>query len=137
MARIQKKKAAAKKRKKQDVAVSDSAIRQTDTGKSESAGQEAVVSKPAAGVDKKKKKVLAARKFSGSEQSAVMKLIEKYFGTWIQFFREVKVELLKVTWPSKKQTIGSTAVVILFVFIVALFLGAVDVLLSSLIRLIL
>jgi preprotein translocase subunit SecE len=66
-----------------------------------------------------------------------MKLVEKYFGTWIQFFREVKVELTKVTWPSKKQTIGSTAVVIVFVFVIAFFLGIVDIGLSSLIRLIL
>ncbi|RJP91653.1 MAG: preprotein translocase subunit SecE [Desulfobacteraceae bacterium] len=66
-----------------------------------------------------------------------MKLAEKYFGNWIQFFREVKVELTKVTWPSKKQTIGSTVVVIVFVFIVSIFLGVVDVGLSSLVRLIL
>ena len=66
-----------------------------------------------------------------------MKLADKYFGSWIQFFREVKVELTKVTWPSKKQTIGSTAVVIVFVFVIAFFLGLVDIGLSNLIRLIL
>ncbi|MCD6585547.1 MAG: preprotein translocase subunit SecE [Desulfobacteraceae bacterium] len=66
-----------------------------------------------------------------------MKLVDKYFGSWVQFFREVKVELTKVTWPSKKQTIGSTAVVIVFVFVIAFFLGMVDIGLSSLIRLIL
>ena len=85
----------------------------------------------------KKKKVFAVKKPSGSDQSAVMKLAEKYFGTWIQFFREVKVELTKVTWPTKKQTIGSTAVVIVFVFVIAFFLGLVDIGLSNLIRLIL
>jgi hypothetical protein len=30
----------------------------------------------------------------------------------IQFLREVKVELKKVTWPSRKQTMGSTVVVL-------------------------
>ena len=62
-------------------------------------------------------------------------------GQWIeravQFLREVKIELKKVTWPSRKQTLGSTAVVIILVMIVSLFLGVVDVGLSSLIRVVL
>ena len=72
-----------------------------------------------------------------TEQSAIIKLIDKYFGAWIQFFREVRVELGKVTWPSRKQTIGSTAVVIIFVFMIAMFLGVVDFGLSNIVRLIL
>ncbi len=54
-----------------------------------------------------------------------------------QFLREVKIELKKVTWPSRKETMASTAVVIILVFIVASFLGLVDVGLSSLIRFVL
>jgi preprotein translocase subunit SecE len=54
-----------------------------------------------------------------------------------QFLREVKIELKKVTWPSKKETMASTAVVIILVVIVSVFLGLVDVGLSSLIRLVL
>ena len=53
------------------------------------------------------------------------------------FFREVKIELMKVTWPSKKQTIGSTSVVLILVALIALFLGLVDLGLSRLVRLIL
>ena len=52
----------------------------------------------------------------------------------IQFLREVKVELKKVTWPSKKQTMGSTVVVLVIVTIISLFLGVVDAGLSGLIR---
>ena len=59
------------------------------------------------------------------------------FNKAAQFLREVKVELKKVTWPSRKQTIGSTAVVIVIVLIISLFLGLVDIGLSSLIRVIL
>jgi preprotein translocase subunit SecE len=55
----------------------------------------------------------------------------------IQFLREVRVELKKVTWPSRKQTIGSTAVVLIIVLIVSVFLSVADIGLSSLIRLIL
>ena len=51
----------------------------------------------------------------------------------IQFLREVKVELKKVTWPTRKQTIGSTVVVLILVMILSLFLGTVDIGLSSLI----
>ena len=57
-----------------------------------------------------------------------------YWDKGVQFLREVKIELKKVTWPSRKQTIGSTAVVILLVIIISLFLGIVDVGLSSLVR---
>ena len=55
----------------------------------------------------------------------------------MQFLREVKVELKKVTWPSRKQTIGSTVVVIILVLIVSLFLGVVDIGLSNLVRVVL
>jgi len=55
----------------------------------------------------------------------------------IQFLREVKVELKKVTWPSRKQTMGSTVVVLVLTMIISLFLGVVDFGLSSLIRVVL
>ncbi len=54
-----------------------------------------------------------------------------------QFLANVKSELNKVTWPSKKDTYGSTAVVIVLVLLCAVFLGGVDIILSRLIRLIL
>ena len=47
-----------------------------------------------------------------------------------QFFREVRVELKKVTWPSRKETMASTSVVIVLVVLVAVYLGLVDVILS-------
>ena len=65
------------------------------------------------------------------------KLKKGYLDKGLQFLREVKVELKKVTWPSRKQTIGSTVVVIVLVIVIALFLGIVDIGLSSLIRVIL
>ena len=59
---------------------------------------------------------------------------KKYVDASIQFLREVRVELRKVTWPSRKQTIGSTVVVIVLVLIISAFLGLVDMGLSSLIN---
>lgn len=55
----------------------------------------------------------------------------------VQFLREVKIELKKVTWPTRKQTFGSTVVVIVLVMIISLFLGLVDYSLSKLMQAIL
>lgn len=43
-----------------------------------------------------------------------------------QFLKDARAELLKVNWPSKKQTINYTATVIGISIAVALFLGALD-----------
>ena len=54
-----------------------------------------------------------------------------------QFLREVKTELTKVTWPSRKDTLSGTAIVLVTVFIIAIFLGVVDSGLSNLIKMLL
>ncbi|TYB32300.1 MAG: preprotein translocase subunit SecE [Flexistipes sinusarabici] len=51
------------------------------------------------------------------------------------FLTEVKEELKKVTWPSKDDTIGTTAVVIVLVIVISVFLGVVDAGLSRLFNL--
>jgi preprotein translocase subunit SecE len=51
-----------------------------------------------------------------------------------QFLREVKTELKKVTWPSKKDALSGTVIVLVAVFIVAFFLGIVDWGLSNLVK---
>ena len=58
---------------------------------------------------------------------------EKFEGAK-QFLREVKKELKKVTWPSRKDTLSATLVVLVAVFIIAIFLGIVDSGLSNLIK---
>jgi preprotein translocase subunit SecE len=52
-----------------------------------------------------------------------------------EFFQEVKQELKKVVFPTKKEVIGSTWVVIITVLICAIFLGVVDMGLSKFIAL--
>ncbi len=44
----------------------------------------------------------------------------------IQFFVDVKNELLKVVWPSKSDTLKYTAIVIAFSVIMAAILAAAD-----------
>ncbi|MBN2844854.1 MAG: preprotein translocase subunit SecE [Deltaproteobacteria bacterium] len=51
-----------------------------------------------------------------------------------QFLRESKVELKKVTWPTPKEALASTSVVLAVVIIVSIFLGMVDFGLTKIIR---
>jgi len=60
-----------------------------------------------------------------------------YFDLSVQFLREVKIELKKVTWPSRKQTMGSSTVVIILVLLISLFLFFIDSGLAGIIRLVL
>ncbi len=53
------------------------------------------------------------------------------------FIESVKVELGKVTWPTRKETIATTSVVIIIVLLISVYLGACDIVLSKLMRLIL
>jgi len=46
------------------------------------------------------------------------------------FFREVRQEVSKVTWPTRKETLVTTAMVFVMVTLVALFFFLVDQVLS-------
>lgn len=52
-------------------------------------------------------------------------------GKVTRFLKEVRNEMGKVSWPARKQVIGSTAVVIVSVFILSFFLGLVDFILET------
>lgn len=64
-----------------------------------------------------------------------MEKIKLVFEKVKQFLKEAKAELKKVTWPTPKQTLASTSVVIVVVVIISVFLGIVDFGLSKIIRL--
>jgi len=42
------------------------------------------------------------------------------------FLKEARVELKKVTWPTREETIRNTAAVILISIVIAVFLGGLD-----------
>jgi len=90
---------------------------------------EASVSSPSQDSQKKRQNLPQKKSSTGNRDG--------YIDKGMQFLREVRAELRKVVWPSKKQTIGSTVVVIVIVMIISSFLGMVDMALSSLIRLVL
>ena len=51
-----------------------------------------------------------------------------------EFLGLVKTELQKVTWPTRKETYGTTVVVIVLVLLVCVYLWVIDTGLSTLIR---
>jgi preprotein translocase subunit SecE len=58
-------------------------------------------------------------------------------GKTTEFLANVRSELKKVTWPTRKDTYASTVVVITLVLVVAVFLWVIDSALSTMIRLLL
>jgi len=53
------------------------------------------------------------------------------------FITEVTVELKKVSWPTKNELIGSTAIVIISVAILATYIGICDFIVSKAIHIVL
>jgi len=62
--------------------------------------------------------------------------VKKLFGRISGFLSDVKVEVKKVSYPTRAETIGSTTVVLILVFIVGLYLSGVDLLLVRALRVI-
>ncbi|MFZ5447556.1 MAG: preprotein translocase subunit SecE [Thermodesulfobacteriota bacterium] len=60
--------------------------------------------------------------------------IKQYWTQTKNFLAEAVQELKKVTWPDRKETLGTTGVVLVLVFFIAGYLGFVDFLLSHLVR---
>ncbi|MEK6645322.1 MAG: preprotein translocase subunit SecE [Candidatus Firestonebacteria bacterium] len=60
-----------------------------------------------------------------------MEIVDKISG----FLKEVQSEMKKVSWPTRKDTLGSTTVVVVVVLILALFIGLTDGILSKIMEL--
>ena len=52
----------------------------------------------------------------------------------IEFVQQVRQEVAKVTWPSRRETTVTTVMVFIFVFLAAIFFFAVDQVLSVAVR---
>jgi preprotein translocase subunit SecE len=53
------------------------------------------------------------------------------------FVEEVREELHKVTWPTRKETIATTWVVVVIIVVISFYLGVCDLLLNKIMRFIL
>lgn len=60
--------------------------------------------------------------------------VRQYYTVTKQFLVEAWQELKKVTWPSRKEALGGTGVVLFLVVVISIFLGLVDFGLSRLVR---
>jgi preprotein translocase subunit SecE len=54
----------------------------------------------------------------------------------IEFFQQVRQEVSRVTWPTRKETAVTTAMVFVMVFIAAIFFFVVDQMFSAGVRMI-
>ena len=52
------------------------------------------------------------------------------------FFKEIKLEMMKVSWPTKDELIGSTVIVLASLAILSAFIGACDLVLSKIVNII-
>jgi len=52
----------------------------------------------------------------------------------IGFLAEVRAEIKRVTWPTRAEALGGTAVVVVVVLLMALFLGVVDAILAKIVQ---
>ena len=52
------------------------------------------------------------------------------------FIKDVKMEMMKVSWPNKNELMGSTAIVLISLGILSLFIGICDIILSKIINII-
>ena len=60
--------------------------------------------------------------------------VKQYWAQTKNFLSEAVQELKKVTWPNRKETLGTTGVVLILVFFIGAYLGLVDFLLSRVVQ---
>jgi preprotein translocase subunit SecE len=60
--------------------------------------------------------------------------VQGILGRISEFFKDVKAELKKVTYPTRSETMGSTTVVLILVFMIGIFLSLLDIVLVKAVR---
>ena len=71
---------------------------------------------------------------TASEESKVVASSASFLEKVKVFLQEFKTEMKKVSWPARKETVSSTAVVIVTVLIIVVFLGLVDFALGKIVQ---
>ena len=51
--------------------------------------------------------------------------------SWTRFFKETKMEMKKVIWPTRREMITYTIVVLVFVIIMTAFIAGIDILFAK------
>jgi preprotein translocase subunit SecE len=70
-----------------------------------------------------------------AESAKVKGGVKGVFAKVTKSFRDMRGEMKRVVWPSRKQTINNTAIVLVFMAVMAVIIGVFDTVLTTLIRL--
>jgi preprotein translocase subunit SecE len=105
------------KKKGMGRAVADPSVAQAASPLEESGRPEREMKKKASPVPSKRE---AEKKADGGMS------ISRMAQSSLQFLRESRTELKKVKWPTRKELLASTAVVIVLVLVISFFLGLID-----------
>lgn len=54
----------------------------------------------------------------------------------VRYFKETRAELRKVTWPTRQEATNLSLIVLAVMLVMAIFLGAMDLLFATLVRLV-
>jgi len=65
------------------------------------------------------------------ESSSALERVTSWPGRVRDYYKELKLEMKRVSWPNRKQVEGTTMVVIFTVFAFAAFFAVVDLLLND------
>jgi len=82
---------------------------------------------------KKKGKIAAEKQAAQTSPNGLVLKVKEF----IEFFEESKVEIKKVVWPTRKETITTCVAVLVVSLVIALYLGIVDLALSKIVEAIL
>jgi len=82
---------------------------------------------------KKKGKKSADKQSSQAPATGLVGKIKEF----LEFFEESKVEIRKVVWPTRKETITTCVAVLVVSLVIALYLGIIDFALSKIVETIL
>ncbi|HEX8169578.1 MAG TPA: preprotein translocase subunit SecE [Thermoanaerobaculia bacterium] len=63
---------------------------------------------------------------SAAKENALVAKPKEWWLSTREFFRDTNLEMRKVTWPSRSEVVGTTAVVIIATLVFALFLWGCD-----------
>ena len=111
-------------------------IRKVNKGRSNSVELKKADVIPGKDVQESKSRGSTAVSKKGTEKDQRIKGLSKYVNMTTQFLREAKFELKKVKWPTRKELLASTTMVIVLVLAIAIFLGLVDFILIKIIKLV-
>ena len=73
--------------------------------------------------------------FLGLVIGVVLFFVVKNYAKIANFLREVRAELIKVSWPTRKEVITSTMVILVLTGFLSVFVGVIDLGLSKLLSL--